>query len=74
VVFKGSGFYRTDSRKAGTNGGGSGSGDSAPAKKSNGDAQPAKKESSAPVDAGKSDGAKTTVSAGTSSTGSRDSR
>jgi len=73
VVFKGSGFYRTDSRKAGTNGDGSGSGDSGPTKKSNGDAKPDKKESSTPVGAGKSDGAKTTVSAGTSSTGSRDS-
>ena len=46
VVFKGSGFYRTDSRKAGANGNGSGSSDSGSEKKSDGDAKPAKKETS----------------------------
>ena len=73
VVFKGSGFYRTDSRKAGANGGnGSGSSDSGSEKKSDGDAKPAKKEPAPAASANKSEPAKA-ASGSTSSTAGKGS-
>ena len=71
VVFKGSGFYRTDSRKAGANGngGGSGSSDSGSEKKSEGDAKPAKKETAPAASAGKSEPAKAASGSGSSTAG-----
>jgi putative FmdB family regulatory protein len=71
VVFKGSGFYRTDSRKAGTNGNGNGSGssDSGSEKKSDGDATPAKKEPAAAPSAGKSEPAKAASGSASSTAG-----
>ena len=72
VVFKGSGFYRTDSRKAGANGNGSGSSDSGSEKKSDGDEKPAKKEPAPAASAGKSEPAKA-ASGSTSSTAGKGS-
>ena len=69
VVFKGSGFYRTDSRKAGANGNGSGSNDSGSEKKSDGDAKPTKKEPAAAPSASKSEPAKATSGSGSSTAG-----
>ena len=69
VVFKGSGFYRTDSRKAGANGNGSGSSDSGSEKKSDGDAKPAKKETAPAASAGKSEPAKAASGSGSSTAG-----
>ncbi len=69
VVFKGSGFYRTDSRKAGANGIGSGSSDSGSEKKSDGDAKPAKKETSPAPSAGKSEPVKAASSSSSSTAG-----
>ena len=71
VVFKGSGFYRTDSRKAGANGTGNGSSssDSGSEKKSDGDAKPAKKEPVAAPSANKSEPAKATSGSGSSTAG-----
>jgi putative FmdB family regulatory protein len=71
VVFKGSGFYRTDSRSGAGNGDGHGSAEkveSGDKGKSNGDAKPATKEPAAQ----KTDGAaaaKQPVASGASSTG-----
>ena len=75
VVFKGSGFYRTDSRKAATNGDGAGSADKAASGEkstSNGDAKPGVKEPAAPKANGSSAG-KQPVGSGASSTGSSSS-
>jgi putative FmdB family regulatory protein len=71
VVFKGSGFYRTDSRKAGANGNGNGSGssDSGSEKKADGDAKPAKKEAAAAPSAGKSEPAKAASGSASSTAG-----
>jgi putative FmdB family regulatory protein len=71
VVFKGSGFYRNDSRKAGANGTGNGSGDSdsGSEKKSDGDAKPAKKEPAAAPSASKSEPAKATSGSASSTAG-----
>ena len=69
VVFKGSGFYRTDSRKAGANGNGSGSSDSGSEKKSDGDAKPAKKETAPAPSAGKSEPAKAASGSSSSTAG-----
>ena len=76
VVFKGSGFYRTDSRNGAGNGDGSGngpdSGDKGGAgekkKKSDGESKPGTKESAAPNASG-STGGKQPVGSGASSTG-----
>ena len=69
VVFKGSGFYRTDSRKAGANGNGSGSSDSGSEKKSDGDTKPAKKETSPASSPGKSEPVKAASSSSSSTAG-----
>ena len=69
VVFKGSGFYRTDSRKAGANGNGSGSSDSGSEKKSDGDAKPAKKETAPAASAPKSEPAKAASGSASSTAG-----
>ena len=69
VVFKGSGFYRTDSRKAGANGNGSGSSDSGSEKKSDGDAKPAKKETSPASSPSKSEPVKAASSSSSSTAG-----
>jgi putative FmdB family regulatory protein len=71
VVFKGSGFYRTDSRNGATNGNGSGSPDKAGAGEkstSDGDSKPGTKESATPKANG-SAGSKEPVGSGASSTG-----
>jgi len=71
VVFKGSGFYRTDSRKAGAsgNGNGSGSSDSGSEKKPDGDAKPAKKETAPAASAGKAEPAKAASGSASSTAG-----
>ena len=71
VVFKGSGFYRTDSRKAPTNGDGAGSADKVAAGEkstSNGESKPASKEPATPKANGSAAG-KQPVGSGASSTG-----
>jgi putative FmdB family regulatory protein len=75
VVFKGSGFYRTDSRNGGGNGDGSGSADKVGAgekSKSNGDAKPGTTEPAAPKANG-STGGKQPVGSAASSTGGSNS-
>jgi putative FmdB family regulatory protein len=71
VVFKGSGFYRTDSRNGGGSGDGSGSADKVSAgdkSKSDGESKPGKAEPAAPK-ATRSSGGKQPVGTGASSTG-----
>ena len=75
VVFKGSGFYRTDSRSGTANGDGAGSAEKVAAgdkTKSNGDAKPGTKESATPR--GNGSGGKQPVGSGASSTGGSRSR
>jgi putative FmdB family regulatory protein len=68
VVFKGSGFYRTDSR-AGSSSGGSGSSNGSPAKKeTGGDSSPSSAASSSSSTAGSSS---SSASANTASSGSK---
>jgi putative FmdB family regulatory protein len=74
VVFKGSGFYRTDSRNGAANGDGAGSADKAASGEkgtSNGESKPATKEPAAPKANGTA--AKQPVASGASSTGSSSS-
>jgi putative FmdB family regulatory protein len=71
VVFKGSGFYRTDSRNGGGSGDGSGSADkvrTGEKSTSDGESQPGKAEPAAPK-APRSAGGKEPVGIGASSTG-----
>ena len=71
VVFKGSGFYRTDSRNGAANGDGSGSAekaDSGDKAKPDGESKPATKEPAAPKANGSASG-KQPVASGASSTG-----
>jgi putative FmdB family regulatory protein len=71
VVFKGSGFYRTDSRNGASNADGSGSAEKSGAgekKKSDGESKPSTTETAAPKVNGSSDG-KQPVGSGASSTG-----
>jgi putative FmdB family regulatory protein len=71
VVFKGSGFYRTDSRSGAGNGDGSGSADKVSAGEkstSDGESKPGKAESAAPK-AAASAGGREPVGTGASSTG-----
>jgi putative FmdB family regulatory protein len=80
VVFKGSGFYRTDSRNGGTNGNGSGSPDKVGAgekSKSDGESKPGSAAPVAPKAKGKANGSppagRQPVGSGASSTGSSSS-
>ena len=77
VVFKGSGFYRTDSRNGGSNGNGSGSpekvGAGEKSSKSDGESKPGGAEPAAPKANGSSAGGKQPVGSSASSTGSSSS-
>ena len=76
VVFKGSGFYRTDSRNGAASGDGSGSADKVRAgekSKSDGESKPGVKDLAAPKATGSADG-KQPVGTGASSTGGSSSR
>jgi putative FmdB family regulatory protein len=73
VVFRGSGFYRTDSRNGGGNGDGSGSTEKVGAdekSKSNGDAKPGSSEPAAPKANGSTRGKQPVGSAASSTGGS----
>ena len=76
VVFKGSGFYRTDSRNGGSNGNGSGSPEKVGAgekSKSDSESKPGSAEPAAPKANGSAAGGKQPVGSSASSTGSSSS-
>jgi len=76
VVFKGSGFYRTDSRKGGSNGNGPGSPEKVGAgekSKSDSESKPGSAEPAAPKENASAAGGKQPVGSSASSTGSSSS-